>query len=158
MKVKKNEKKKYDYSIYKPSPRSTLQKALGYIKKRTDEDSKPTIRAVSVHLQMTVTDAITVIHELANHGYVQIGKSRKINGLNRIGSNFLSITPDKDVTRFLKASENEDAQSSEESDWEEALSLAERWICCFSAWTRLWNRIMKTALFRATKYRSQKNG
>ena len=119
MKVtKKDEIKTYSYTVRNPSPLSRKQKALSLIQKKMDGRTPATMRSVSFQLKISMTDASNTVKELANAGYVQIGKPLKKMGPYRSGSNRLSITPGKDVTNFLKLSEDENAETSGDSDSE----------------------------------------
>ena len=119
MKVaKKDEIKTYSYAIRNPSSLSRKQNALRFVKTKMDGKTPPTIRSVSSNLKITIRDAETTVRELANAGYVQIGKLANKTGPYRYGSNRLSITPGKDVTNFLKLSEDENAETSGDSDSE----------------------------------------
>ena len=109
MKVsKKKEKKAYNFKIKNPSPLARKQKALSFIKTTIDEGGfLISIKRVAKHLQVPIPDAFTTVKELANAGYVQIGKELRFGP--KYGSNSVWITPGKDVTSFLKTSENKDA-------------------------------------------------
>ena len=113
--VKKTEKTNYSYTVRNPSPLARKQKALSFIKTKTDNEKRVTIKQVANHIQTSYTEGHNAIKELANAGYIQIGKARKntVFGGTHKGSNPLSITPGKDVTRFLDISESEEAQPSD---------------------------------------------
>ena len=112
---------KKTYTIANPSPLSTKIEALSFIKKKIDDSKEVSISQVANHLKIPKPDADSIVKELANAGYVRIGRAQKKNNLygsRIVGSNRISTHRCKDATRFLKGSVSEDAETSEESDSE----------------------------------------
>ena len=108
------------YRIANPTPLSTKIEALSFIKKKIDDGRRVFVSQVANHLKISKPDADSITKELANAGYVRIGKPYAITlcGSGKVGSNRILTHRCKDATRFLKGSVSEDAETSEESDSE----------------------------------------
>ena len=88
----------YNYKIKKPSPLWRKQEVLSII---SENSGKVVIRQVVSWVGISIANAESIAKELANAGYVQIGKQHKCILRKLYGSKNLWITPGSDVNGFL---------------------------------------------------------
>ena len=107
--------KKYNFLIKTPSPLSRRQRALRQIKSMTHLHSraKSNPKRLAAYLEVSQDETDTVIMELANAGYIQIGLEQSFFGNIVRGTNPLTITPGKDVTAFLNGEEDQEVKKEE---------------------------------------------
>ena len=115
VKDKKSKVKTYNFLIKNPSPLSRRQEALRQIKSMTNLHSraKSNPKRLAAHLDVSQDEADTVIMELANAGYIQIGLEQSFFGNIVRWTNPLTITPGKDVTAFLDGKEEQQVKKEE---------------------------------------------
>ena len=98
----------YNYKIENPSSLWRKQEVMSVI---NENSGKVTIKRVASWLEISVADAEGIVKELANAGYVQIGKQHK-HEWKLHGYKTLRITPGSDVDRFLNLSKDQSSDSS----------------------------------------------
>ena len=106
--VRKMKLRTYNYKIENPSPLWRKQEVLSVI---NENSGKVTIKRVASWLEISVADAEGIVKELANAGYVRIGKQHKCM-CKPHGVKTLWITPGSNVDRFLNLSEDQSSDSS----------------------------------------------
>ena len=108
---------KYNIPIEKPSSLSRKQKALSYIlwNEHLPFRQRANPKRVATHLKVSRDEAEIVVDELANLGFVQIGRMQNCYGQLCRGTQPLTITPGKhsDARDFinLKIKEEETEES-----------------------------------------------
>ena len=103
--------KYYNYTNRNPFPLAHKKKAISLIKEKMQlprEKEHANARRIAKHLNIPIKEAVSTVKELANYGYVQIGRPLKKLGSPIYGSNSLAITPGKNITKFLVLSDNEE--------------------------------------------------
>ena len=123
---------KYNIPIENPSPLSRKQKALRYILCNEfvpHHRQRANPKRIATHLNVSREEAETVVEELANLGFVQIGRMQNCYGQLCRGTNPLTITPGKrsDAQDFIdlkiKEEKTEKPNSDESDDSREKLEL-----------------------------------